>query len=66
MSVKLKLAQWESYPRLLKLRPKGEITVQEQLEIHIVVRCFINKLQAGKNTSPSSVYCHSVIPSIKR
>lgn len=65
MSVKLKLAQWESYPLLLKLRPKGE-TIQEQLEIRILFCFFINELQEGKNTSPSSVYCHSVIPSIKR
>lgn len=28
-SVKLKLPQWERYPWLLKLRPKGEITLQQ-------------------------------------
>lgn len=66
MSVKLKLAQWESYPQLLKLRPKGEITIQERLEIRTLFCCFINKLQAGKSTSPSSVYRHSITPSIKR
>lgn len=43
-SVKLNLAQWERYPRLLKMRPKGEITLQEQLLIHILFLCFINKL----------------------
>lgn len=43
-SVKLKLAQWERYPRLLKMRPKGEITLQEQLLIRILFLCFINKL----------------------
>lgn len=52
VSVKLKLPQWERHPRLLKLRPKGEITLHELLEIRILFHCYINKLQAGKNTSP--------------
>lgn len=64
--MKLKLAQWERYPRLLKMGPKGEITLQEQLLIRILFLCFINKLQAGENTSPSSPVYDTVIPSIKR